>query len=245
MAAALKKRPAEDPPQQYQQQQQQQQQPLPKKFKVSPLLAHLGLPARPLEDCQIVDTNPLRAEPIARPRTGSQPSNGSGSPYINGYAMAMDRSRSSNGSASNPHSRQGSHPLNRSQNSTQTSFENPLVNGGPPQLAFAGPVNGGPPQPAFAGPVNGDPPQPAFAFAGPCPTLPQDEYLRERWQRLYPSYNTLVHQMKLIAHNAVAATNGHPSVPPNVEEFQKLAHKYQRWHTELLEIRVHFGGRSP
>jgi hypothetical protein len=241
MAAALKKRPAEDPPQQYQQQQQQQQQPLPKKFKVSPLLAHLGLPPRPLEDCQIVDTNPLRAEPIARPRTGSQPSNGSGSPYINGYDMAMDRSHSSNGSASNPHSRQGSHPLSRSQNSTQTSFENPPSINGPPQPAF-----NGPPQPAFNGPpqpaCNG-PPQPAFA--GPCPTLPQDEYLRERWQRLYPSYNTLVQQMKQIALNAVAANNGHPSIPPNVEEFQKLAHKYQRWHTELLEIRVHFGGRSP
>jgi hypothetical protein len=214
MAAALKKRPAEDT---LQNQQQQQSTPFPKKLKISPHLAHLGLPPRPLEDCQIVDTNPLRAEPIARPRTGSQPSNGSGSPYVNGYAMAMDRSHSSNGSASNPHSRQGSHPLNRSQNSTQTSFENPLVNGGPPQPAFA----------------------------GPCPTLPQDELLRERWQRLYPSYNTLVNQMKGVAHNAVAATNGSPSIPPNVEEFQKLAHKYQRWHTELLEIRVHFGGRSP
>jgi hypothetical protein len=233
MAAALKKRPAEDPPQQYQQQHQQQQQPLPKKFKISPLLAHLGLPARPLEDCQIVDTNPLRAEPIARPRTGSQPSNGSGSPYVNGYAMAMDRSHSSNGSASNPHSRQGSHPLSRSQNSTQTSFENPLSINGPPQPAFTGP-----PQPAFTGP-----PQPAFAR--PCPTLPQDEFLRERWQRLYPSYNTLVQQMKGVAHNAVAATNGSPSIPPNIEEFQRLSHRYQRWHTELMEIRVHFGGRSP
>jgi len=215
MAAALKKRPAEDTPHQHQQ--QQQSAPFPKKHKISPHLAHLGLPPRPLEDCQIVDTNPLRAEPIARPRTGSQPSNGSGSPYVNGYAMAMDRSHSSNGSASNRHSRQGSHPLNRSQNSTQTSFENPLVNGVPPQPAFT----------------------------GPCPTLSRDEYLRERWQRLYPSYNALVNQMKQVAHHAVDVTNGTSSYPINAEEFQKMTHKYQRWHTELSEIRVHFGGHSP
>ena len=238
MAAALKKRPAEDTPQQQQLQQQQHLAPFPKKLKISPNLAHLGLPPRPLEDCQIVDTNPLRAEPIARPRTGSQPSNGSGSPYINGYAMAMDRSHSSNGSASNPHSRQGSHPLSRSQNSTQTSFENPPYIGGPPQPS---PYIGGPPQPP---PYIGGQPQPAFT--GPCPTLPQDELLRERYQRLFPSYNGLVNQMKEIGHNAMAVTNGSPSsTAPNLEEFQKLTQTYQRWHTELVGIRVHFGDRSP
>ena len=212
MAAALKKRPAEDTPQ------HQQQSSFPKKLKVSPNLAHLGLPPRPLQDCQIVDTNPLRAEPIARPRTGSQPSNGSnGSPYTNGYAMAMDRSHSSNGSGSNPHSRQGSQPLNRSQNSTQSSLENP-------------PSIGGPSQPAFT---------------GPCPTLSRDEQLRERYQRLYPSYNNLVNQMRDVAHHASDFTNGNSSIAPNVEEFQRLSQKYQRWHTELLDIRVHFGGHSP
>jgi hypothetical protein len=92
-----------------------------KKAKISPNLALLGLPARPLEDCQIIDTNPLRAEPIARPRTGSQPSNGShGSPYINGNGQLMNRSQSSNGSGG-----AGSQAMNRSLNgSTQSSFTN-------------------------------------------------------------------------------------------------------------------------
>lgn len=123
MAQALKKRPAEN---------DHRSNPnpntntntnsaFPKKARISPNLALLGLPARPLEDCQIIDTNPLRAEPIARPRTGSQPSNGShGSPYINGNGQLMNRSQSSNGSGG-----AGSQAMNRSLNgSTQSSFTN-------------------------------------------------------------------------------------------------------------------------
>jgi len=118
LALALKKRPAENNHSSYPS--------FPKKAKISPNHALLGLPARPIEDCQIIDTNPLRAEPIARPRNGSHSGNGSnessakGSPYAyaNG-SLAMDRSLSSNGS------RDRSQSMNRSlNNSSQSTLGN-------------------------------------------------------------------------------------------------------------------------
>jgi hypothetical protein len=112
LAAAIKKRSAEtDRP----------TQPYPKKARISPSLAHLGLPDRPLEDCQIVDTNPLQAEPIGRPRHGSQARTDSNSPFGNG-SHAMDRTRSN---SLNRMSGSESHPMNKSlENSPYSSFEN-------------------------------------------------------------------------------------------------------------------------
>lgn len=121
LTAALKKRPAEDD--------QSSSSTIAKKAKISPNHALLGLPARPIEDCQIIDTNPLIAEPIARPRNGSYGPSGSnessakGSPYGNG-SQIMDRSLSSKSLGDRSHS------MNRSANtSTQSTLDNRPLSG--------------------------------------------------------------------------------------------------------------------